>query len=203
MHLGSKGVLSLAFIAAAAISSANINYNNVVATVTFDGGTAQNLTWSTNGNSITFNPPPTMIVSDAPGQPTSAVIDISYDVTSSKGLNGVDLIFTGLTQGNGTINYDETITANNVTIASTSGTKSGDGGPFVQEDFLNFNDGSHTAYSVTKEFNLNLGDNQALLLQNPSVASIGLIEQNAVPEPATLGAVGVGLFGILARKRRK
>ena len=37
MHFGSKGVLSLAFIAAAAISSANLNYNNIVATVSYDG----------------------------------------------------------------------------------------------------------------------------------------------------------------------
>ena len=200
MHFGSKGVLSLAFIAAAAMSSASLNYNNIVATVSYNGGPAQNLTVLIDGNSITFNPPPTMIVSNV--GPTSAVVNISYDVTSSKGINGLDLIFDGFTDGSGQVNYSEVVKdgGSNV-IASTSGTESGNNNTFVKEDFLSFSNGAETAYSVNKEFDLNLGNTPGVL--SPGVASLGLVEQNAVPEPVTLGAVGVGLFGLLARKRRK
>ncbi len=204
MHFGSKGLVSLALIAAAAISSANLNYSNITATVTYNGGSAQDLTVLQDGNSITFMPPPPMIVGYT-GGPTSAVVTISYDVTSSKGINGLDLIFTGSTSGTGSINFNETVLdgGQNV-IASTSGTKSGDGG-FVEEDFLKFSNGAETSYSVTKEFDLNTTNLQqfGISLNPNNTASIGLIEQNAVPEPVTLGAVGVGLVGLLARKRRK
>jgi len=204
MQFGSKGLVSLALIAAAAISSASLNYSNITATVSYDGGTAQDLTVLQDGNSITFMPPPPMIVGYT-GGPTSAVVTISYDVTSSKGINGLDLIFTGSTSGTGNINFNETVTDSAKTvIASTSGTKSGDGG-FVDEQFLHFSNGAETSYSVSKEFDLNSSSLQqfGISLNPNNTASIGLIEQNAVPEPVTLGAVGVGLFGLLARKRRK
>lgn len=203
MHFGSRGVFGLAFIAAAAVSSAAINYSDVVATVSYDGGPSQNLTFIEDGNSITFNPPPTMIVSN--GGPSSAVVSISYDVSSSKGLNGVDLIFDGTTKGTGTIDYSELIKNGATTLASTSGTVDGTNGPFLKEDDLKFSGGAQTSYSVTKTFDLSIGNVAApgIFQGNGSSASIGLIEQNAVPEPVTLGAVGVGLFGLLARKRRK
>ena len=205
MHFGSKGLVSLALIAAAAISSANINYSNITATVTYNGGSAQDLTVLQDGNSITFLPPPPMIVGYT-GGPTSAVINISYDVTSSKGINGLDLIFTGSTTGTGSIDFSESVfDGSQNLIGSVSGTKSGTNGGFVEEDFLKFSNGAETSYSVTKEFDLNTSNLQqfGISLNPNNTASIGLIEQNAVPEPVTLGAVGVGLFGLLARKRRK
>ena len=201
MHFGPKGMLSLALIAAAAVSSASINYDNIVATVTYDGGSAENLTVVQDGNSITFTPPPLMMVSSI-GPHSSAVINISYDVTADKAINGINLIFTGLTEGNGVIDFSEIVKDGlGGVIASTGDTISGSG-PFVGEYFIGF--AGQEKYSVEKTFTLGLGGIQTLGIdQGFSFASVGLIEQNAVPEPATLGAVGVGLFGLLARKRRK
>jgi hypothetical protein len=201
MHFGTKGVLSVAFIAAAALSNASINYNNIVATVTYDGGSAENLTVVQDGNSISFVPPPPMIVGGGTGHNT-AVINISYDVQADKAINGIDLIFTGFTFGNGSVDFTETVKDGfGSVIASTGDTHTGDGS-FVGEYFIGF--ASQNQYSVEKTFTLDTGQFQELgLSQNFGAASVGLIEQNAVPEPATLGAVGVGLFGLLARKRRK
>src|SRR5689334_1668113 len=129
MHPSPKAFLSLAFLAAAAFSSAAINYNNIVATVTYDGGSAENLSVVIDGNSITFVPPPAMMVSSL-GPHSSAVIDITYGVQSDVALNGIDLIFTGETIGSGQVGFNE-IVRNNVggVIASTSDVISG-GGPF-------------------------------------------------------------------------
>jgi hypothetical protein len=203
MNFKSKGVLSLALIAAAAFSNAAINYNNIVATVTYDGGTAENLTVIQDGNSITFMPPPMMLVSSI-GPHSSAVIDISYDVQTDVAINGINLIFTGLTMGDGQVGYSETVKNNIGGVIASTGNLIFNAGPFVHEELLGF--GSVMEYSVEKQFTLSLGlENVDLNGVTPiySAASIGLIEQNAVPEPATLGAVGVGLFGILARRRRK
>lgn len=203
MNTISKGVLSLAVFAAAAISSADLNYSNVNATITFDGTTTYDLKVDTNGNSIDFSAlDMPMYVATANSQYSSAVINISYDVNADKGINGLELVFTGFTFGNGNVGFDETVKDNQGnTLDSVSGLKFGNNA-FVESDSLDFG-GSYTQYSVEKNFTLNLGLQTSGLTQRASLASVGLIEQNAVPEPATLGAVGVGLFGIMARRRRK
>lgn len=202
MNLISKGVVGLSLLSVAAVSSANLSYSNIVATVTFDGTHTFDLNVNHYGNTIDFtagNIP--LYVDSVSSTYKSAVINISYDVNSQKGINGLGLIFTGFTLGQGTVGYSETVTgAGNAVLASVSGTKSGNT-PFVESDFLNFGSGQ-TAYSVNKQFSLNVSGNQPGI-PTASLASVGLIEQNAVPEPATLGAVGVGFLGLLSRRRRK
>ena len=202
MNFATKGVLTLGFVASAAFSHAALNYSNIVAQITFDGTQTYNLNVSANGNSLDFsalNYP--MYVASVNSLYTSAVVTITYDVTSDKGINGLDLIFTGMTLGNGTVDYTESVkdTGGNV-LDSVSGTMSGNNS-FIGQDTLSFS--AQNAYSVEKTFTLGLGNQAALAPGSPSFASIGLIEQNAVPEPATLGAVGVGLVSLLARRRRK
>lgn len=200
----SKGVLSLAVMAAAAISSADLNYSNVMATITFNGTDTYNLKVMTNGNSIDFSALDIpMYVDSVNSNYQNAQINISYDVTSDKGINGLELVFTGMTLGAGSVGYEELVEDKDGNdLDAVNGFLNGNS-VFVQSDALDFG-GSYTEYSVTKTFNLNvLSNQQSGLIPAASLASIGLIEQNAVPEPATLGAVGVGLFGILARRRRK
>lgn len=207
MNLISKGVVGLTLLSAAAMSSATLSYSNIDATITFDGTHTFDLTVNHYGNTIDFTAGSLpMYVDSVSSTYKSAVINISYDVNSQKSINGLGLIFTGFTLGQGNIGYSETVTgAGNVVLASVSGNKSGNN-PFVESDFLNFGSGQ-TAYSVDKQFTLNLSQisGHAPGETNPgaSLASIGLIEQNAVPEPASLGAVGVGLLGLLTRRRRK
>jgi hypothetical protein len=195
MHLISKGALTIGLFAAAALSQA-ISYSNIDATVTFDGTTTYNLQVLVDGNSITFTGIPPMTVIQ-PGTHSTAVVNISYDVTSKNGLNGLDLIYTGSTFGTGTIDWNESVmdSGSNV-IGTASGSESGDSA-FSREDFISFSGGAVNAYSVNKTFTLDVGG------QTPSAASLGLIEQNAVPEPASMGALAIGALGLLSKRRRK
>ncbi|MEA2554215.1 MAG: motif [Fimbriimonadaceae bacterium] len=205
MTLIKKGVLTFALMATAAFSSATLSYSNIVAKVTFDGSTTYDLDVAMNGNSIDFTAGDyPMYVASANSAYSSGVVTISYDVHSENGINGLDLIFTGMTLGNGKVGYMETVKdANGSVLDTVSGIKGGNSA-FVGSDFLDFG-GSYNDYSVCKVFALGLVNGNTDLGRNPtaSLASLGVIEQNAVPEPATLGAIGMGLIGILARRRRK
>src|SRR5512141_2329228 len=98
MNFATKGAMTLALVAGAAFSNATLNYSNIIAQVTFDGTQTYNLNVLANGNSLDFsalNYP--MYVATANSPYSSAVVTITYDVTSDKGINGLNLLFTGLT----------------------------------------------------------------------------------------------------------
>lgn len=205
MKFASKTILCFGLLTAAAISSADISFSNVTATVTFDGTDVYNLDVDTSDWSIDFSALDyPIVVSSSPGDYSSAVVNISYDATSDAAVSGLELIFMGWTVGNGSIDYREVVFDEfDSEIASVSGSVSGTNVPVIITDFLSLG-GGYTNYSVEKTFTLDLG---FIDLGNGgnagNLASIGLIEQNAVPEPATLGALAVGALGMLARRKRK
>ena len=192
---------------------ATINYDVLQATVAYNKGDSHSLKVDKTGNSITFTSIPPIGVGDGfftGSGHAAATVTIIYTVTSDKPLTGLDLVFTGGVSGAAAINYSELVEswspqggAGSV-IASVSGTQKGGGlsggtdGGFNTENFLNFG-GSVFSYKVKKTFTLlDLDNNPA-----SSAAHLDLVEQNAVPEPASMGALAIGALGLLARRRRK
>ena len=210
MKLATKGLVTLAALAAAAVSSAAITYENIEATVTFYGNEVdplvQDLDVDMNGHELDFT---------ADGHPfyidnvnslyQYATIEISYTALSDEGISGLALIFSGWAGGDGFVGSQELVVDSEDNLLGGVG-DTVTGGPFVVSDFIDFGK-EVNEYDVFKFFRIGIGQGQEDSLTIPqnsaSFASIGLIEQNAVPEPATMGALAFGALGLLARKRRK
>ena len=202
MRVSIRATLVLSLLVAAVAAHADLTYSNIDATITFEDNSVSNLNVLQSGNSLTFTAgSDLMYVDNVSGPHTFATINISYDATSnSDPINELNLLFTGATGGNGAVDYNEQVfDMSQVLLSSVSGTKSGDAA-FIQSDDLTFE--GQTAYHVEKTFILRLGP-LPLGVPTTSFASIGLIEQNAVPEPASMGALAIGALGLLARRRRK
>ena len=204
-------IAGVAVFAQAAFAS--INYNVLTATVAYNNGDSNNLTVDTDGNAITFTSVPPIGVGDGfwtGNGHAAATVTIIYTVESDKALNGLDLIFDGSLTNLGQVSYSELVEnwssggGSGAILTSTSGAYNGAGfqggvdGGFTNETFLDFGT-SVFSYKVKKTFTLLDFDNNP----NLSVATLGFVEQNAVPEPASMGALAIGALGLLARRRRK
>lgn len=210
----------LSLLASAAVfaqlAHAEINYNIIEASVAFNNGDTSNLTVNQNGGELDFTAGDTaLLVGDGAytgSNHNAAVVTIIYTATSTERINNLELIFSGWASGNAAIGYTEYVEGwNPDTHTSTgelgfvSGARFGAGmggsdTPFVVTDNISLNNNTGVfSYKVKKTFTL------ANLDRNPedSFASLGTIEQNAVPEPATMGALAIGALGLLARRRRK
>jgi hypothetical protein len=200
MSVLKRGSYILLVLAPAVAAHANLTFSNIDATITFEDSTTSNLTVLQNNHGLDIfagNTP--MYVDSVNSDHTSATINISYDATSTTPINLVNLMFTGMTLGLGSVGYNEQVfdMSNNL-LSSTSGTITGQTA-FIENDPLKF--GSVDAFHVEKTFTLNL--TQAPGIPQGSLASIGEIQQNAVPEPASMAALAIGAMGLLARRRRK
>lgn len=208
-------IAGVAVIAQAAF--ADLNFNVLSATVAYNNGDTQALNVDQSGNSITFGAGNAIGVGDGftPQGHDAATVTIIYTVsqkdnTPFTGVNGLDLIFAGSAANLGEVAYSELVEHWSPTggagtvIASTSGVYKGGGfsggtdGGFNNETFLDFG-GTVGSFKVKKTFTL------LDLDQNPanSSATLNFVEQNAVPEPASMGALAIGALGLLARRRRK
>jgi hypothetical protein len=197
----------------AQMAAASLTYDVLNASVVFNTGETDNLTVNHVGNTIDFTAGkiPLFVGNGAftANGRAQATVTIIYTVTSTKPISGLDLIFSGQAFGQASVGYSEFVEnwsqggGSGSIIASTSGAYNGGGlggsnSPFTNDTPLNFNGGVFS-YKVKKTFTL------ADLDTNPaaSFASLNLVEQNAVPEPASLGALAMGALGLLARRRRK
>jgi hypothetical protein len=198
----------------AQMAQAAISYNIIEAKVVFNTGESDELTVNENGNELDFSAGDlALLVGD--GAATSndrnaAVVTIVYTAVSDEEITGLELIFSGWAVGQAGVGYTEYVEGWNPDSQMSTGELgqvagaqwgAGMGGadtPFTVSDFIQFEDGVFS-YKVKKTFTLaNLDSDPA-----SSFASLGLVEQNAVPEPATMGALAVGALGLLARRRRK
>lgn len=199
----------------AQMAHAAISYNVLEADVSYQNGDSNNLTVNTNGNAITFTSVPPIGVGDgfwSGSNHAAGTVTIIYTVTSDKALSGLDLIFNGSVDGWAKVNYTELVEAwdpqsnqSGGILATTSGSYKGGSfsggadGAFSNDTLLTFNGGPVFSYKVKKTFTLLDFDDSP----SHSAATLGLVEQNAVPEPASMGALAVGALGLLSRRRRK
>lgn len=182
----------------ASTSNALIIFSNV--TINGTPALIAGATFFTGASDIDFIFPNAVVGDFQPVR--QGVITLTYEATSSDPLSGMSYSLLGGVSGSGLIQFSEVVEDMvNPGIIGTAG-------PFTitNNSQLPFNttfefSRTSTHIKVKKDFFLIAEPNTEVL----DLARISLVEQNlqAVPEPTSMAAIGIGLAAIVARRRRK
>jgi hypothetical protein len=191
------------------VAHAQVSYTVDFARITFNTNEVSDLSVLQSGpfnERLDFTAgslPLTISSNDFDGR-TSALIEIQYIASSTLPIIGVGLAFNGWAFNAGRVVFRETIfDMQGILLGSWDETRTGEllGGtnsPFTRTGVIGIAPVEN--YRVLKTISLSFDQGFGL----PSQASIGVIEQNAVPvpEPASLAALGLGALALARRRRR-
>lgn len=203
-----KLTLVAAMVAGVQAANAQFVFSLESASYTLNGSGPFNFNFIPDGinGKVDFIPVvPTFKVGDSTGF-SSGVATIIYSVTSVAPVTGIDLVLQGDVELFGEINWTETAEVGTTNLGIINGAKKGSSiggvdGAFTQLAHLQFSQ-AVTSFKVKKTFDMDISGQT---IPSPSIAGIGLIEQNmtTVPEPTTIVGIGLGISALLARRRKK
>jgi hypothetical protein len=206
-----KTVLGVALaVALCGASHAAFSYNIIQSDITFQpSGNVANVPFVSGGPQNNHVDHLTgvagALVGDGSGN-DSAVVTIIYDVNTNGGpANQLNLTILGAVFESGRIAWiKEVFDMNGNSLLSISGAFLGSSYGGGSDGAIVFNQSYGfspvTQFKVVETFTLDI-NNQPL--PSSSIAALTLVEQNWVPEPASMIALSAGLAGLVLRRRRK